>query len=173
MIPFRILSGKVIDLEDISKADIDINHIAHALSMQCRYNGQIKEFYSVAQHSTFVADYLYKETNNKLIALCGLLHDAAEAYIGDIVTPIKEQCNKINDLEGWILHIILLKYDILDIYCENEKFIHESDKKLYDLEVDYFFGAGKYIYDEEEPCENMIILRKAFFADFIFYRGVL
>lgn len=58
--------------------------IAHSLSMVCRFNGHTEEFYSVAQHCIHVAELVPEE--DKLVAL---LHDAAEAYLFDAVSPVK------------------------------------------------------------------------------------
>jgi len=71
------------------RTDFNIEDIAHALSMTCRFAGSTKFHYSVAQHSVLVADWLYAETGHPFVALDGLMHDAAEAYLVDMPSPIK------------------------------------------------------------------------------------
>lgn len=77
-------SGKRIDLENPDPEQIDIRDIVEALPKLCRFNGQINVHYSVAQHSMYVAELV--PDNLKYQAL---LHDATEAYICDIPTPLK------------------------------------------------------------------------------------
>jgi len=62
--------------------ELDVYDIAHALSNICRFNGHCREFYSVAQHSVLVSYHC----ENKLE---GLMHDAPEAYLGDVIAPLK------------------------------------------------------------------------------------
>lgn len=78
-------SGAVIDPLNPDPEQIRIEDIAHSLSNQCRFTGHTREFYSVAQHSVLVS-YLCDPKD----ALWGLLHDASEAYLSDIASPIKQ-----------------------------------------------------------------------------------
>lgn len=69
---------------------IDINDIAHALSNLSRYAGHCKKFYSVAEHSVLVFHIVRKLWPQDLEAQwAALLHDATEAYVGDVPTPLK------------------------------------------------------------------------------------
>ena len=85
--------------------EILIEDIAHSLSMQCRFNGHIESFYSVADHCVRVSAECADE--NKL---CGLLHDASEAYLCDIAGPIKKYFPEFIEMEKKIMKAICLKY---------------------------------------------------------------
>ena len=78
-------SGKKIIVRDFNVDNISIVDIAHSLSNICRFTGHSKEFYSVAQHSVLVADHLETLDQKRT----GLLHDATEAYLNDLASPIK------------------------------------------------------------------------------------
>src|SRR6266496_3875421 len=80
-----LASGKWFNVFNPKPEDVDIRDIAHALSNQCRFTGHTKEFYSVAQHSVLVSTFCAPED-----AAWGLLHDASEAYLSDIASPVKK-----------------------------------------------------------------------------------
>lgn len=84
----KTFTGRI-DPLDPSVNDINIEDIAHALARQCRYNGHCVGFLSVARHSIWVAQRLKFMGFGRQTQLHGLLHDAAEAYLGDLVRPLK------------------------------------------------------------------------------------
>jgi len=78
-------SGTRFELIMPTGAMVKPQDIAHALARLCRFNGHTREHYSVAQHSLLVAELVPAE--HKLQAL---LHDATEAYVGDMTRPLKQ-----------------------------------------------------------------------------------
>jgi hypothetical protein len=71
-------------------SDVRIEDIAHSLSNQCRFSGHVREFYSVAEHSLRVSWLLKAWGEDEDVQLWGLLHDASEAYLVDLPTPLKQ-----------------------------------------------------------------------------------
>lgn len=69
---------------DPRAADINIEDVAHGLAMCCRYAGQCARYYSVAEHCVLVSRYVLKRWARE-----GLLHDLSEAYLGDMIRPLK------------------------------------------------------------------------------------
>lgn len=104
-------TGKKFDFEELETNLIDIRDIAHALSQICRFTGHCPFNYSVAQHCCLVSDFLLTSSlESRYVACLGLLHDAAEAYLGDVSTPLKRVINNYKDLENSILSLIFDKF---------------------------------------------------------------
>lgn len=82
-------SGKQFWPFDPRPEDVLFIDVAHALSNMCRFNGHSHEYFSVAQHSLIVASYVRKETNDPMMELAALFHDAHEAYLPDFLRPLK------------------------------------------------------------------------------------
>lgn len=100
-------TGKRINLFNINAADICIVDISHHLSQTCRFGGATQEFYSVAQHSVHVSAILADEYQ-----LWGLLHDAAEAYVGDVIRPVKYALPDFQQLEKEVLCYISKAFEL-------------------------------------------------------------
>jgi 5'-deoxynucleotidase YfbR-like HD superfamily hydrolase len=72
-------------------AAIEIADVAHGLANHCRFGGHCSVFYSVAQHSCVVADAVRERGADAQTVLYALLHDASEAYLGDLPHPVKHR----------------------------------------------------------------------------------
>lgn len=101
------LVGHWIDYDDPSSFPISLIDISNALSNICRWGGHTLYPYSVAQHS-----WLLSYAVPRSLSKAALLHDAAEAYIGDIVTPLKKRIDFIEAFEASILGRIGDKYGV-------------------------------------------------------------
>lgn len=97
----QMFSGTRVLLSNPKVEDIQIIDIAHGLSNICRYAGQVDKFYSVAEHSILCALMSPME-----LRLEALLHDATEAYLGDMTRPLKMMIPQYRIIEGqWDLVI--------------------------------------------------------------------
>jgi len=111
--------------------------IAHALAHLCRFNGQCRTFYSVAQHCCLVADYLHSQTSDLDVVRWGLLHDAAEAYIGDMPSPLKAFVPQFQSMENNILDAIAKRFSLPQPMPEEVK---EVDKRIVVDEASVLFS---------------------------------
>lgn len=82
--------GRALDLLNPRVEDVEITEIAMALGNQCRYSGGVRRFYSVAEHSVLIAQWLRANGHGPCTQMGGLLHDAAEAYTGDLTWPMQQ-----------------------------------------------------------------------------------
>lgn len=131
----QTISGRHVDVMNPDPDTIILDDIVHAISNLCRYGGHIPHFYSVAEHSTYVAKWLHAQDATPDEIITGLLHDAAEAYIGDIVRPLKEHPdfgNTAKNAEERILTIVHAKYGGTYPHAD---IIHQADQAIYHWEV--------------------------------------
>lgn len=129
-------------VDNIQPDMIDIVSIAKGLAKQCRFGGQIDYFYSVAQHSILLRNALPCEPQFKIF---GLLHDAAEAYIGDMPKPIKVTLPDFNKLEDRVMQAIASKYTM---YYPFPATVKEYDSRiLVDEATQLFNDTPDWIQD--------------------------
>ncbi len=95
-------TGKPFDFDD---PKVNIKDIAHSLSQICRFGGHCEPFYSVAEHCLAMSYFCQHKR-------WGLLHDAAEAYTGDIVTPLKSKLGGIKEIETRILIKVAITFGL-------------------------------------------------------------
>ncbi len=103
----QTFSGRPFWPLDPRPEDISLHDIAHALSMKCRYGGHCLRFYSVAEHSVLLSQFVPEEH-----ALWALLHDASEAYSADIPRPLKKSLTEWKPLEDTIMQAVCQKFGL-------------------------------------------------------------
>lgn len=148
--------------------DVDIEDIAHALSQICRFGGHTKEFYSVAQHCYYVAELVEEWLLSisrywkKGVVAQALLHDASEAYLGDVVTPVKVTMGDYKRAEALLQAAI---FEGLGLYApvpfgEVCVAIKKADQRMFLTEYIKLFGGTKpyvNVSDGIEPWTDLDI----------------
>lgn len=142
--------------------------IAEGLSRIARFNGHVRSGpYSVAQHSVMGADFLLRETGDETLAAAFLLHDAHEAYIGDIATPVKwalaatvHSCNTqpcgvdvlragLTRLRTNIDFAIFAAAGLLAVLESEEREIKQMDLRMMMTERRHLLGPSPFPWGEE------------------------
>lgn len=120
-------TGKAFDPFDPDPMKICIEDIAHALSNICRFTGHTREFYSVAQHSVEMAKRLPAS-----LQLAGLLHDASEAYLCDVPSPIKRrpEFQFYRDAEAILQNLIFAKFEVCGAAVRGREQLKQLDLRL-------------------------------------------
>ena len=144
-------SGHVFSLEPFDAEAIHIEDIAHALSMLCRFNGQCRRFYSVAEHSVHVSLEIAPH-----LAQLGLMHDAAEAYLGDVPTPLKKKLPAFSDAENHLMQLIAQRFcfTLPEEGEEDEKELKRADLQLLSDEKQVLMGP------EPKPWPGLPVPRR-------------
>jgi uncharacterized protein len=90
--PFlQTVSGRRVNPFDPDPSQLDAEDIARALGNLCRFGGHARSFYSVAQHSVIVSELVEQRGGDAEDVFAALMHDASEAYLGDMPHPIKHR----------------------------------------------------------------------------------
>ena len=98
-------TGKHFDPMKPDEAALDIRDIAHALSLTCRGNGHVKNFFSVGQHCISCAKEAAARGYSNRVVLGCLLHDASEAYMSDVPRPFKAVLKEYVEAEDKLVNL--------------------------------------------------------------------
>lgn len=155
--------------DDLSSNEVDIKDIARSLSRIPRFNGHASKHLSVAEHSLAVSHALKEKKYSTLVQMHGLLHDAHEAYTGDIISPFQrylKECHGISfkriqaDIQTHI-HKQLQVADLTDggdlnsigdadlLCCKIERDLFARSSLEWDIDtyVTYEYDLSRVLYD--------------------------
>lgn len=159
-------TGKQFWLTDPRPEDVCIEDIAHALANIGRFTGHAKRFYSVAEHSLKVAELV-----DARFKAWALLHDAAEAYVGDASSPLKRSAGMeaYRSIEDRILRCVFEQFglhhggdevwippqvkevDVRMLMTEKRDLMSPDGPQWFELAAPYDFEISKY---PESPAET-------------------
>lgn len=131
---FRLASGRAFHFLDPRPEDIDIEDIAHGLARICRYGGHVLSpgIYSVAQHCLLVSELVEKHPAGSLtLAFEALHHDDHEAYVGDMVGPLKRVLPDFQAIEANVDRAIRAAFNLSE---EKPELVHQIDTAMLAVE---------------------------------------
>jgi len=155
MLPFiETYSGIRVFYNNVQPQMIKIYDIAHSLSQICRFTGHTKEFYSVAQHSVLVCDAQTTLAEKR----AGLLHDATEAYLNDLPSPLKTYVDlgDYKKMEDIFHGVINEKYHVNDGMTPNIKIA--DLRALFTEKRDVLNKPSNWLWGNEYPPYDDIIV---------------
>lgn len=126
-----VASGRQFWPLDPRADEVEIGDIANALANSGRYNGHTRHFYSVAQHSVELARWFLAKGDRPL-ARWALLHDAAEAYSGDIIRPIKPFLTEFAPIEARLERVVWQRFGLIGAGLEGELplAVRQADRQI-------------------------------------------
>lgn len=159
-------SGVYFDFTQPESYEYRIEAIAAALSKLCRFTGHVRQFYSVAQHSVLVSRLVPAEQ-----ALAGLLHDASEAFLGDVSSPLKALLPEYKTLERRVEQAIARAFGLpLELPAEVKHAdmvaLMTEEAQLMPAHTDVWLGgiyqaaAGVHIVPQEPALAEAVFLRR-------------
>lgn len=135
--------------QDPRPEEVAAEDIANGLALTCRYGGQgrIDRFYSVAEHCVHMAHYAERQGYPAAVSLCMLLHDAAEAYTGDLIMSMKKALPEFKRIEEPLERVILEKYGMVDTFDKYAKLVKHVDCNICRMELEELFGDDAVVGD--------------------------
>jgi hypothetical protein len=146
----KTFTGHYFDVLNPDPALIDIRDIAHSLAQHPRYGGHLPKFYSVGAHSLHVSYMLGNGGYGRAIELMGLLHDASEAYIADMPSPIKSSLPDYKRMERNLQEAIYERFNIF-CYKQHHDLLKEADVQALKVEWNVLMQGREQCNDVHLP----------------------
>ncbi len=177
---YFMYSGALINPKHISSSEICLEDIAHHLTNIGRFAGSLplNMHYSVAEHSILMAAHALSEYRNIEVARYALMHDASEAYLGDVVTAVKGLLPEYKCLEKGLEETICRKYGL---NTATARIVKELDMRMLLTEAKCLtpqrYNTFKEIHPNIEPFNGLVIngkrSKRTIKAWFLFYCRLL
>lgn len=130
-----VSSGHLFDVDEAAPAAFDMAVVGHALAHICRYGGHTSRFYSVAEHCVLLAEYFELRAKPGL-AKWALVHDAPEAFVGDVIRPLKRRLPAFVAAEDKLAASLFARLGLMgDMPAE----VEAADSRILADEVAMFF----------------------------------
>jgi hypothetical protein len=148
----QTFTGRAFHYLDMRPEEVHIADIAQSLAHQCRFVGQTSRFYSVAEHSVNVS----RQFADPELRMIGLLHDATEAYILDLPTPLKDLLPEYRAFEDRLWKVIA---EVFDLPPTIPAEIHDIDKRMLITERPQLFPQviPWTKYANVKPIEGVVV----------------
>lgn len=160
-------SKRYVDPMKPTVEDIEIEDIAHHLSNIIRYAGGMATPESVAEHSVYVSRAVARRTTDLRVILAALLHDASEAYLGDIVRPLKhlKAFTAIRTAEDKLIAVVAQRFDLA--------VEHFTNPVLLEMDRDICFWEMVMMRDLAKPALGFKRARDMFLSEFFRLTGLI
>jgi uncharacterized protein len=146
-------SGQLFDILAFDDSAITLEDVAHGLSNICRFGGHTVSFYSVAQHSVIVSQLC-----DTADAAAGLLHDATEAYLGDVISPLKRQpgMETYREIEASMAYAVAVRFGLLSV--EAPPSVELADRLAVFLEMEQLMRGTPMKYGLQVARPDLSVL---------------
>lgn len=137
----KTYTGKLVDVFNPRSGMFCIEDIAHQLSLMPRWMGSSNDHYSVAHHSVWCALRAIERGFSHKVILTALMHDASEAYIGDMPTPFKKRMPEYTAVESHLMAFLAFEFGFKYPMPEEVK---EIDREALNEEWNQMFNGSSY-----------------------------
>lgn len=168
---FMTFSGRLVDLLKPEPSDVLLDDVAHHLSMVCRFGGACPEHYSIASHCVLVSKILQMDyPDDRELQFAGLLHDASEAYVGDVVSPLKHRLPGYAPVEDRWMRAIGEAFAV-DYKMFDDPRVHRADDQAFGSEWRDLFPRrpplrGAVMSPVRVKAEPSVVAKVGFLARF-------
>lgn len=145
-------SGKVVELTELTPGDICYVDVLNGLRCNVRYSGQAGPRATVAVHSILVSMLACElhGTRSASLIVHALLHDAAEAYLGEIPSGVKDKVTGFREIEDRTVSVIYKALNIPEPTDEQRAIIKKADKTAPAYEIPYYYNSSRTRWEIEK-----------------------